>query len=107
MPSSGMWRRVDLILSDVSEGTYRLRLHGRKIGERGTIVSRFLQPPAHDGSSHSNFSALKTEALRSSETSVQTRSTWRHAPKDGILHSHRRENLRSYLNVDVMEQNSE
>jgi hypothetical protein len=25
--------------------------------------------------------------------SVHTRSTWRHTPEDGILHSHRRENL--------------
>jgi hypothetical protein len=30
-------------------------------------------------------------------TSVHTRSTWRHIPEDGILHSHRRENLKSYI----------
>jgi hypothetical protein len=37
------------------------------------------------------------EAIRSSETSVQsTTSTRRHTPEDGILHSHRRENLKSY-----------
>jgi hypothetical protein len=29
--------------------------------------------------------------------SVHTRSTWRHIPEDGILHSHRRENLKSYM----------
>jgi hypothetical protein len=34
---------------------------------------------------------------RSSETSVQfTISTWRHIPEDGILHSHRCGNLKSY-----------
>jgi hypothetical protein len=30
-------------------------------------------------------------------TPVHTRSTWRHFPEDGILHSHRCENLKSYL----------
>jgi hypothetical protein len=36
------------------------------------------------------------EAIRSSETSVDTRSTQRHIPENGILHSHRCEHLRSY-----------
>jgi hypothetical protein len=31
------------------------------------------------------FSTLKMEAIRSSETSVHTRSTRRHIPEDGIL----------------------
>jgi hypothetical protein len=38
-------------------------------------------------SSLADFSTLKMEATRSSETSVQfTRSTRRHIPEDGILH---------------------
>jgi hypothetical protein len=37
------------------------------------------------------------EARRSSETSVHTRSTRRHIPEDSILHSHRRENPKSYI----------
>jgi hypothetical protein len=41
-------------------------------------------------------SILKMEEIRSSETSVCTISTRRHIPEDGILHSHCRENLKSY-----------
>jgi hypothetical protein len=40
------------------------------------------------------------EALSSSETSVLTRATRRNIPEDAILHTHRRENLKSYIRRD-------
>jgi hypothetical protein len=38
---------------------------------------------------------LMMEVIRKSEMSVLTRTTRHHIPENGILHSHRRENLRS------------
>jgi hypothetical protein len=48
-----------------------------------------------------DFSTLKMEWILSSETSFHRRSTQRHIPEDGILHSSRRENHKSYNMVFV------
>jgi hypothetical protein len=53
----------------------------KKTREQGTS----LLPPAHADSSLAECSTLKMEAIRSSETSVHTRSTQRHIPEDVIL----------------------
>jgi hypothetical protein len=41
------------------------------------------------------------EAIHSSETSIQTRTTRRHIQENGILHSHRRETLKCYYGNNV------
>jgi alkylhydroperoxidase family enzyme len=76
--------------------TYRLHFQRRQIHERGTVVNRYMQPAAHAGSPLADFSTLKMEAIRSSETSANALSTQCHIPEDDILHSHRCESLKSY-----------
>jgi hypothetical protein len=43
--------------------------------------------------------SLMMEALRSSDTSVLTRTTRRNIQEDGIFHSHCRKNLKCYIKL--------
>jgi hypothetical protein len=43
------------------------------------------------------IATLLMEVLRPPDTSVLTSATRRNIPEDGILHSHLRENLKSYI----------
>jgi hypothetical protein len=77
MVSSGLLHRVALVITKVLEEPGASFIRVTKIGELGTTQMK--------------------EAPGSSETSVLTRATRCNNPEDAILHSHRRENLKSYI----------
>jgi hypothetical protein len=93
-----MLRCVALVRTDVSEECIAI-IGVTRIGALGTFlrsVLRLLFTFNVVPSSLILF-AIMMEAIRSSETSVLTRATWRNIPEDRILHSHNRENLRPYV----------
>jgi hypothetical protein len=49
-----------------------------------------------------DFSILKMEAIRSSETSVHTRTTRRHIPEDRTIHSHPCDHVASHLGKSIL-----
>jgi hypothetical protein len=68
------------------------------IGELGTKVAETItQRTLLRNTEIPILVTLMMETPRSSETSVLTRSARHNMPEDALLHSHRRENLKSYL----------
>jgi hypothetical protein len=106
MVSSGMLRRVALVRIDVSYELSASFLRLTRIGELRTtlaVTSKvFLRSvlrllvTASVVRSSPILVTLRKEALSSYEMSVLTRVTQHTIPGDGILHSYRLENLKSF-----------
>jgi hypothetical protein len=94
MAFSGMLRRVALVRTDISEESSASFIRVTSIYELGTTLAVTI-----------NRRTLMKEALSFFETLVLTSARRRNIPEDAILHSHRRENLKSYR--VIMNYNSE
>jgi hypothetical protein len=105
MESSGTLRRVARVKSNVSEGLSASIIRVTRIGELGTTLSltsnrrtlRRLLVAANVLHFSPILVTFLTETLRSSDTSILTRTKGRNTPEDDILRSHCREILKSYM----------
>jgi hypothetical protein len=88
-----MLRRVAVVRTDDSEEciTSIIRVFLRRV-LRLLVIANFVP-------SSRILDTLMMEAIRFSETPVLKRATRRNIQEDGILHSHRLENLKSYIEL--------
>jgi hypothetical protein len=92
-----MLRRVALIKTDISEESISSIIMVISIGEIGTTLAVASNGTRYQEMYFVEFVTMIMQRIRSSESSVLTRATRSDIPEDGILHSHRCENQRSYM----------
>jgi hypothetical protein len=98
--SSGMLRRVALVRTDVSEEPGASFIRVTKIGELGTTQAATSNRRMLRRNTSQLVLFLVHQFLRSVRR-LLVAATRRNNPEDTILHSHRRENLKSYTDVRV------
>jgi hypothetical protein len=89
-----MLRRVALVRTDASEEHVASIIRVTRIGELGTML------PVISNRRTLGINTIE-KATRSSETSILIRATRRNIPEDSMLHSHRCEDLKSYIALTV------
>jgi hypothetical protein len=98
MASSRMLCHVAPLKTDVSEELCATFIRVTRIGELGTTLAVTTNRRTLRRNTKRLVTLMK-QALSSSDSSVPTRATLRNIPEDVILHSHRRENLKSYITL--------
>jgi hypothetical protein len=113
IPSSGMWRHVALVRTDVLEEGIVSIIRVKRISKEGILAvtsnwsALFLHsmrqlPVTANGVANTDYFHLMMEAVCSSKMLILTRATWCHFPEDGILHSRCREYLKSYTVLKIV-----